>query len=149
VTFRSSSAFRSWIAKPRSDQGFFFQPIEGAIKGPDGQRSFRALFDFAADWHAVGVVAQPKNGKQDDLLEFAEMLAAGHMFCIIEQLHGTVKSCPRSISSGERLQVVPGNRYRQPFGEIEVVSAKEVEERSITKRDAELAGYESREELMA
>src|SRR5499426_1979408 len=58
-------------------------------------------------------------------------------------------SITRTFRRWKRLQVVPGNRYRQPFGEVEVVSAEEVEERSITKHDAELSGYESRDELLA
>jgi hypothetical protein len=49
----------------------------------------------------------------------------------------------------KRLQVVPGNRYRQPFGEVEVMSANEVDERSINRHDAELAGYGNRDELLA
>jgi hypothetical protein len=58
-------------------------------------------------------------------------------------------SITRTFRRWKRLQVVPGNRYRQPFGEVEVVSAEEVAERSITGRDAELAGYGNRDELLA
>jgi len=58
-------------------------------------------------------------------------------------------SITRTFRRWKRLQVVPGNRYRQPFGEVEVVSAEEVEEQSITEHDAELAGYESRDKLLA
>src|SRR5262245_2734702 len=58
-------------------------------------------------------------------------------------------SITRTYRRWKRLQVVPGNRYRQPFGELEVVSAAEADTASITKRDAELAGYGSRDELLA
>ena len=58
-------------------------------------------------------------------------------------------SITRTFRRWKRLQVVPGNRYRQPFGEVEVVAAKEVAERSITAHDAELAGYSTRETLLA
>jgi len=58
-------------------------------------------------------------------------------------------SITRTFRRWKRLQVVTGNRYRQPFGEVEVVSAKEVDERSITAHDAELAGYRNRDELLA
>ena len=58
-------------------------------------------------------------------------------------------SITRTFRRWKRLQVVPGNRYRQPFGEVEVVSAKEVDPRSITAHDAELAGYGSRDDLLA
>lgn len=58
-------------------------------------------------------------------------------------------SITRTFRRWKRLQVVRGNRYRQPFGEVEVVSAEEVEERLITERDAELAGYGSRDDLLA
>jgi hypothetical protein len=57
-------------------------------------------------------------------------------------------SITRTFRRWKRLQVVPGNQYLQPFGEVEVVAAKEVSERSITARDAELAGYKSREDLL-
>jgi hypothetical protein len=58
-------------------------------------------------------------------------------------------SITRTFRRWKRLQVVPGNRYRQPFGEVEVVTAEAVDERSITEHDAELAGYASRDELLA
>jgi hypothetical protein len=58
-------------------------------------------------------------------------------------------SITRTFRRWKRLLVVPGNRYRQPFGEIEVLSAKEVEERSITAHDADIAGYGSRADLLA
>jgi len=58
-------------------------------------------------------------------------------------------SITRTFRRWKRLQVTPGNRYRQPFGEIEVASAERVHERSITERDAELAGYGSRSDLLA
>ena len=47
------------------------------------------------------------------------------------------------------MQVVKGNRYRQPFGEVEVLSAEEIAESFITDHDAELAGYRSRKDLLA
>src|ERR1044071_9132485 len=56
-------------------------------------------------------------------------------------------SITRTFRRWKRLQVVPGNRYRQPFGEIEVTSAVEVNVRSITQRDAAAAGYENRQDL--
>jgi hypothetical protein len=58
-------------------------------------------------------------------------------------------SITRTFRRWKRLQVVPGNRYRQPFGEVEVVAAKEVAEGSITVHDAALAGYRTRENLLA
>jgi hypothetical protein len=58
-------------------------------------------------------------------------------------------SITRTFRRWKRLQVVPGNRYRQAFGEVEVVSAEEVREQSITARDAEVAGYASRDDLLS
>jgi hypothetical protein len=58
-------------------------------------------------------------------------------------------SITRTFRRWKRSQVIPGNRYLQPFGEIEVLSSKEVDERSITERDAELAGYRNRADLLA
>jgi hypothetical protein len=58
-------------------------------------------------------------------------------------------SITRTFRRWKRLQVVPGNRYRQAFGEVEVLSAEEVRERSISTRDAELAGYASRDDLLS
>ena len=58
-------------------------------------------------------------------------------------------SITRTFRRWKRLQVVAGNRYRQPFGEVEVTSAEQVNERSITERDAKFAGYTSRGELLA
>jgi hypothetical protein len=58
-------------------------------------------------------------------------------------------SITRTFRRWKRLQVVPGNRYRQPFGEIEVMSVEEVDEQSITENGAKLAGYGSRGDLLA
>jgi hypothetical protein len=58
-------------------------------------------------------------------------------------------SITRTYRRWKRLQVVAGHRYRQAFGEVEVLSAREVAQRSITLRDAKLSGYESREDLLA
>jgi hypothetical protein len=58
-------------------------------------------------------------------------------------------SITRTFRRWKRLQVVAGHRYRQDFGEVEVLSAREVEQRSITLRDARLSGYDSREDLCA
>ena len=58
-------------------------------------------------------------------------------------------SITRTFRRWKRLQVVTGNRYRQPFGEVEVVSVDAVDRGSITERDAELAGYGSRDDLLA
>src|SRR5262245_51099718 len=58
-------------------------------------------------------------------------------------------SITRTFRRWKRLQVVPGKRYGQPLGEVEVVSANEVDERSITAHDARRAGYGSRDDLLA
>src|SRR5262245_701048 len=58
-------------------------------------------------------------------------------------------SITRTFRRWKRSQVVAGNRYRHPFGEIEVLSVEEIEGRSITAHDAELAGYGSRDDLLA
>src|SRR5262245_12008674 len=57
-------------------------------------------------------------------------------------------SITRTFRRWNRSLVVPGNRYIQPFGEIEVLSCKEVSEGSISERDAELAGYKNRNDLL-
>jgi len=57
-------------------------------------------------------------------------------------------SITRTFRRWKRLQVVPGNRYRQPFGEIEVVSAEEIDQKSISQHDAKLSGYASRADLL-
>ena len=56
-------------------------------------------------------------------------------------------SITRTFRRWKRLQVVPGNRYRQAFGEIEVTAAVETNVGSITEPDAKAAGYDSRKDL--
>jgi hypothetical protein len=58
-------------------------------------------------------------------------------------------SITRTFRRWKRLQVVPGNRYRQPFGEIEVVSAEVVDPKSISEHDAALSGYASLDDLLS
>jgi hypothetical protein len=58
-------------------------------------------------------------------------------------------SITQTFRRWKRLQVLVGNRYRQPFGEIEVVSVQEIEETRIGEPDAKRAGYRNRADLVA
>jgi hypothetical protein len=58
-------------------------------------------------------------------------------------------SITRTFRRWKRLLVVPGHRYLQPFGEIEVFAAMPIDAASIVEKDARLSGYTSREELLA
>ena len=89
VALRPPAALRCRIAEGRRHVAFLLETIERPIQGADGQRAAGAGFDLEANGHTVGVVAQPQNGEEDDLLELTEVLAPGHMFCMVG-LYGTV-----------------------------------------------------------
>jgi len=57
-------------------------------------------------------------------------------------------SITRTLRRWKRPQVITGNRYRQPFGQIEVVKVEETDVGSITAQDAKASGYGSRDELL-
>jgi hypothetical protein len=79
IAFGAAAAFRGRIAEPGGDVAFFLQPIEGAVERAHRQGSAGAFFDFASNGHAVRVVTETQDCKQDDLLKLAQMLAAGHI----------------------------------------------------------------------
>ena len=99
VALRSSAALRRGIAERRRDVAFVLEPIERSVQRADRQRASRSPLDVEPDRHAVGLVAEAQDGQQDDLFELAEMLAAGHMFCIIELYGGGGKRFLRASTA--------------------------------------------------
>ena len=63
---------------------FAFESVESAVQRADRQRSSGSRFNLGPNRHPVGVLAKPKDSQQNYLLKLTEMLAAGHMICIVE-----------------------------------------------------------------
>src|SRR3954466_9150976 len=49
------------------------EPVERRIQRAPRNRTCRPPFDFFADRHCVGIVFEPQDGEQDNLLELAEV----------------------------------------------------------------------------
>src|SRR5471030_3069649 len=94
VALRPAAALRHGIAEPGRNIAFFFQAIERAIQRTDGDGSAGAIFDFAPQGNAVGILPESEDGEECDLLEFAQMLARRHMFCTIGQYESGVNPVP-------------------------------------------------------
>ena len=78
VTVKNRRA-RPPLSSARAPQvAFVLEPIERGVDRADGHGPFGALLDFAANLHAVRLGAQPCDGQQDNLFEFAQVLAAAH-----------------------------------------------------------------------
>ena len=71
VALGSSAALRRGIAEGGRDVAFVLESIQRSVERPDRQRPAGSALDFQPDGHAVRLVAEPQDGQQDDLLEFA------------------------------------------------------------------------------
>ena len=71
VALGSSAALRRRIAEGGRDVAFVLEPIQRAVERPDRQCPAGPALDLQPDRHAVRLVAEPEDGEQDDLLEFA------------------------------------------------------------------------------
>ena len=54
---------------------------------PGADDAVRTIGQFRADGHAVGVIAQSQNRKEDQLFELAEIHRTGHLNCIVVQIN--------------------------------------------------------------
>ena len=71
---------RSGVGSPRRDLDvpLCLQPIKGSVNGANGYFTFRAQFNLLPHRNPIGAIFEPQKRQHDDVLEFAEVIAAGH-----------------------------------------------------------------------
>ena len=79
VPFGFTAALGGRLADPRRDQSLPLEALEGRVDRADRGRTTRHAFDFGANHRPIRTVAQTEDDQQNDMLEFAEVLA----FCSI------------------------------------------------------------------
>ena len=80
----ASSAFRRRFASMRSDVSFSLQAIQSGVHRADRYLAVRAKFDLLAHSYPVGAIFQPQEREDDDVLEFAKIIAVAHYLYNIE-----------------------------------------------------------------
>ena len=85
-TFRTSATFGRGIASIGLDVPLRFQTIKGGINSADGHFAMSAEFDFLPHGHSVCAIFQSQQRQKNDVLEFSEVVAAGHYLYIIDQI---------------------------------------------------------------
>ncbi len=83
---RTTAAFGRWIAATGLDVAFRFQAIEGGVYGSDGYFAIRAKLDLPAHGYSIGSIFEAEKSEHDDVLEFAEVIAAQHYIYSVEQI---------------------------------------------------------------
>ncbi len=77
-TFRSSAPFRRRIAELGFDVSFRFQTIKRGIDGADRYVAVNATFNLLPDRYSIGPITKTHKRQDHDVLEFSEIIPAGH-----------------------------------------------------------------------
>jgi len=81
---RTPAAFWRGIAVARLYVPFCLQTIESGVNGADGYFSVRAKFDLLSHGYSIGAIFQPQKCQDNDMFEFAKVVAFGHYIYNIE-----------------------------------------------------------------
>ena len=76
--FRTSTTLWRRVAAVGLDVPFRLQPIKGGIDSANGHLALGAEFDLLAHWNSICSLSQPQECQDNDVLEFAEVVADGH-----------------------------------------------------------------------
>ena len=84
--FRPPATFRGGIAAEGLHISFRLQAIKRGINSANRHLTFNAGLDLPSHGHSIGLVIQPKKRQENDVLELAKVIAAGHYLYNIEQI---------------------------------------------------------------
>ena len=84
-TFRPPTTFGSRMAVVRVHVPFGLQAIERSVDGPDGHLTPNATLDLPSHGYSIRALLQPQKCQENDVLEFAEVIATRHYLYNIEQ----------------------------------------------------------------
>jgi hypothetical protein len=77
-TFRLSAPLGRRVTQARVHVAFCFKAAKGGIDSPDGDIATNAHFNFLSHGDSVGVITETQERENDNVLEFAEIITAGH-----------------------------------------------------------------------
>jgi hypothetical protein len=85
-TLRSSATLRGRIAEARPDVPFDLQTIQGGVDSTDRDLAFGAELDLLPDCNSVRAIRKAHECKDNDVFEFAEVIATGHYLYNIDEM---------------------------------------------------------------
>jgi len=91
-TLRSSATLRGRFAKAGPDVPFDLQTIQGGVDSADRDLAFGAELDLLPDCNSVRAIRKAHECKDNDVFEFAEVIATGHYLYNIDEM---VRDKPR------------------------------------------------------
>lgn len=74
ISFGAAGAFFGAFAGVRFEVSFFLHAFECGMECAEAYGAFEPRFDFVLDGDAVRLVIENSDGKDDDFLEFAELV---------------------------------------------------------------------------
>ena len=85
-TLRSSATLRGRTAEAGSDVPFGLQTIQGGVDSADRDLAFGAELDLLPDRNSVRAISKAKECQDNDVFEFAEVIATGHYLYNIDEM---------------------------------------------------------------
>jgi hypothetical protein len=85
-TLRSPATLRGRIAEAGPDVPFGFQTIQGGVDSADRDLAFGAELDLLPDRNSVRAIRKAHECKDNDVFEFAEVIATGHYLYNIDEM---------------------------------------------------------------
>jgi hypothetical protein len=85
-TLRTSATLRGRIAKAGPDVAFDLQTIQGGVDSADRDLAFGAELDLLPDRNSVRAIRKAHECKDNDVFEFAEVIATGHYLYSIDEM---------------------------------------------------------------
>jgi hypothetical protein len=92
--FRPPTPLRGRIAAARLHLPFTFQAIERGINCANRYLALCAEFELLPHRDSIGAVFQPQKGENNDVLEFAKIIAPSHYLYNIDQIEASQITLP-------------------------------------------------------
>jgi hypothetical protein len=83
---RTATAFRGRIAAVRLDVPLGLKAVKGRVNGANGHLTIGAEFNLLPYGDSIGLISQAKERQDNDVLEFAEVIAISHFLYKIDQI---------------------------------------------------------------
>jgi hypothetical protein len=85
-SLRTSATFWGRVAAVRLHISLRLQAVQSSVDCTDRYLALGTKFDFLAHRNPVGSIVQTKKGQDNDVLEFTEVIAAGHYLYNIDEI---------------------------------------------------------------
>lgn len=92
IALAASAPLGSGIAERCGEKSLVFETIKRCVESSRGRLAASARPDLSCNCHAVCILAETQDGKEDDLLEFAEDRWCSHFIYIVVEKIGNATS---------------------------------------------------------